>query len=136
MNPQPACTHKFGSAGSCAVLNRISNPPALGCWSLVLVLQIHHGNGTQKVFWEDDRVLFVSLHRRDKDFYPEVSLQHKALAAPANRVTQVGVLHLCDRPCLAALILLNIQGNANTLINHMSSWALALLMKSAKALPR
>jgi acetoin utilization deacetylase AcuC-like enzyme len=35
-------------------------------------MQVHHGNGTQKVFWEDDRVLFVSLHRRDKDFYPEV----------------------------------------------------------------
>lgn len=34
--------------------------------------QIHHGNGTQKAFYEDDRVLFVSLHRRDKDFYPEV----------------------------------------------------------------
>jgi hypothetical protein len=34
--------------------------------------QVHAGNGTQKVFYEDDRVLFVSLHRRDKDFYPEV----------------------------------------------------------------
>lgn len=37
-----------------------------------VVPQIHHGNGTQKVFWQDDRVLFVSLHRRDKDFYPQV----------------------------------------------------------------
>lgn len=39
---------------------------------LACPLQIHHGNGTQKVFWEDERVLFVSLHRRDKDFYPQV----------------------------------------------------------------
>lgn len=24
---------------------------------------VHHGNGTQKIFYEDGRVLFVSLHR-------------------------------------------------------------------------
>jgi acetoin utilization deacetylase AcuC-like enzyme len=35
-------------------------------------VQIHHGNGTQQIFEEDPRVLFVSLHRRDKNFYPEV----------------------------------------------------------------
>lgn len=41
------------------------------CW------QVHHGNGTQKVFWEDDRVLFVSVHRRDPGFYPEVGACNK-----------------------------------------------------------
>jgi hypothetical protein len=25
--------------------------------------QVHHGNGTQSLFWEDDRVLFISLHQ-------------------------------------------------------------------------
>lgn len=39
-------------------------------------MQVHHGNGTQKIFYDDDRVLFVSLHRRDKDFYPAVSITH------------------------------------------------------------
>lgn len=32
---------------------------------------IHHGDGTQEEFYEDDQVLFVSLHRCDKrTFYP------------------------------------------------------------------
>jgi acetoin utilization deacetylase AcuC-like enzyme len=35
-------------------------------------VQIHHGNGTQQIFYEDPRVLFVSLHRRDGNFYPQV----------------------------------------------------------------
>jgi acetoin utilization deacetylase AcuC-like enzyme len=29
---------------------------------------VHHGNGTQEIFWEDDTVLFVSLHQWP--FYP------------------------------------------------------------------
>ena len=29
---------------------------------------LHHGNGTQEIFWEDDTVLFVSLH--SWPFYP------------------------------------------------------------------
>ena len=29
---------------------------------------LHHGNGTQETFWEDDTVLFVSLH--EWPFYP------------------------------------------------------------------
>lgn len=32
---------------------------------------IHHGNGTQKAFYEDDRVLYISLHRYENGkFYP------------------------------------------------------------------
>ena len=29
---------------------------------------VHHGNGTQAIFWDDDTVLFVSLH--EWPFYP------------------------------------------------------------------
>jgi acetoin utilization deacetylase AcuC-like enzyme len=29
---------------------------------------VHHGNGTQEIFWDDDSVLFVSLHQWP--FYP------------------------------------------------------------------
>ncbi len=29
---------------------------------------VHHGNGTQEIFWEDDTVLFVSMHQWP--FYP------------------------------------------------------------------
>lgn len=32
---------------------------------------IHHGNGTQKAFYDDDQVLYISLHRHDAgNFYP------------------------------------------------------------------
>lgn len=32
---------------------------------------VHHGNGTQEIFYEDENVLFISLHRYDKaTFYP------------------------------------------------------------------
>ena len=32
---------------------------------------VHHGNGTQHMFYEDDRVLYFSLHRFDHgSFYP------------------------------------------------------------------
>jgi acetoin utilization deacetylase AcuC-like enzyme len=36
----------------------------------VLDIDIHHGNGTQAVFWERDDVLFVSIHADPADFYP------------------------------------------------------------------
>ena len=31
---------------------------------------VHHGNGTQEVFYTDPSVLYVSLHRRSLGFYP------------------------------------------------------------------
>lgn len=31
---------------------------------------VHHGNGTQKAFWDDPNVLYISLHRHDGTFYP------------------------------------------------------------------
>jgi acetoin utilization deacetylase AcuC-like enzyme len=34
----------------------------------VLDFDVHHGNGTQEIFWRDPRVLYVSLHRAP--FYP------------------------------------------------------------------
>jgi len=38
---------------------------------LILDFDVHHGNGTQDLFEEDDSVLFISLHRYDDgSFYP------------------------------------------------------------------
>nr|QDF21420.1 histone deacetylase 6 isoform X2 [Brachionus koreanus] len=38
---------------------------------LILDFDVHHGNGTQDIFLEDDTVLFISLHRYDNGtFYP------------------------------------------------------------------
>ena len=30
---------------------------------LIVDFDVHHGNGTQEAFYEDDRVLFISIHR-------------------------------------------------------------------------
>ncbi|XP_030493624.2 histone deacetylase 5 [Cannabis sativa] len=38
---------------------------------LIVDWDVHHGNGTQKMFWEDPRVLFFSVHRHEfGSFYP------------------------------------------------------------------
>ena len=37
----------------------------LECRILIIDWDIHHGNGTQRMFQEDKRVLYVSLHRKD-----------------------------------------------------------------------
>ncbi|XP_016489204.2 histone deacetylase 5 isoform X2 [Nicotiana tabacum] len=38
---------------------------------LIVDWDVHHGNGTQKMFWDDPRVLFFSVHRHDfGSFYP------------------------------------------------------------------
>ena len=30
---------------------------------LIVDFDVHHGNGTQEAFYDDDRVLFISIHR-------------------------------------------------------------------------
>ncbi|CAN8264847.1 unnamed protein product [Cochlearia groenlandica] len=38
---------------------------------LIVDWDVHHGNGTQKMFWKDPRVLFFSVHRHEHGcFYP------------------------------------------------------------------
>jgi len=37
---------------------------------LIIDFDVHHGNGTQDIFYEDDTVLFVSSHVRTPYFYP------------------------------------------------------------------
>jgi len=36
----------------------------------LLDIDFHHGNGTQEVFWEDDRVFFASIHGDPRTCYP------------------------------------------------------------------
>jgi len=36
----------------------------------VLDIDYHHGNGTQDIFWEDDRVLTISIHCDPRADYP------------------------------------------------------------------
>ncbi len=37
----------------------------------ILDWDLHHGNGTQEIFWNDPRVLFMSFHQRN--LYPKIS---------------------------------------------------------------
>ncbi len=37
---------------------------------LVVDWDVHHGNGTQDIFYEDPEVLFYSIHRYGRGFYP------------------------------------------------------------------
>src|SRR5262245_41025390 len=37
---------------------------------LVVDWDVHHGNGTQDIFWEDAEVMFFSIHRYGMGFYP------------------------------------------------------------------
>jgi acetoin utilization deacetylase AcuC-like enzyme len=37
---------------------------------LIVDWDVHHGNGTQDIFYDDPRVLFFSIHRFGMGFYP------------------------------------------------------------------
>lgn len=37
---------------------------------LIVDWDVHHGNGTQDIFWQDGSVLFLSIHRYGMGFYP------------------------------------------------------------------
>nr|WP_246665153.1 hypothetical protein [Neorhizobium sp. P12A] len=36
----------------------------------VIDVDVHHGNGTQQVFWDDPDVFFASVHRSPEAYYP------------------------------------------------------------------
>ncbi|KAM2487483.1 histone deacetylase 5-like isoform X3 [Malus sylvestris] len=50
----------------------LNEKPELGINKILIVdWDVHHGNGTQKMFWKDPRVLFFSVHRHEfGSFYP------------------------------------------------------------------
>ncbi|KAG5412184.1 hypothetical protein IGI04_008503 [Brassica rapa subsp. trilocularis] len=50
----------------------LNQRPDLGVKKILIVdWDVHHGNGTQKMFWKDPRVLVFSVHRHDGgSFYP------------------------------------------------------------------
>jgi len=60
----------FGLFSNVAVGAR--HAQSLGAQRVLIVdFDVHHGNGTQKAFYDDSTVLFVSLHRHDNgSFYP------------------------------------------------------------------
>lgn len=43
---------------------------ATGAGVAVLDLDVHHGNGTQSLFWDDSAIFFTSMHRCPTGYYP------------------------------------------------------------------
>ncbi|TPX57365.1 hypothetical protein SpCBS45565_g08219 [Spizellomyces sp. 'palustris'] len=42
---------------------------------LIVDWDVHHGNGTQRAFWDDPNVLFISIHRYEEGaFFPHLSI--------------------------------------------------------------
>lgn len=40
-------------------------------YCLIIIQDVHHGNGTQEAFYDDPSVLYISLHRYDNgNFFP------------------------------------------------------------------
>ncbi len=57
---------------------------------MVLDFDVHHGNGTQDIFYEDESVLFVSLHLYAPYFYPGIGGLHE-IGTRAGRGTTLNV---------------------------------------------
>jgi len=68
------------SGGFC-ILNHVAVAAALACnrgmRPAIIDFDVHHGNGTQFIFYRDPRVLYVSVHRRDGFFYPGTGGNHE-----------------------------------------------------------
>ncbi|EYU23514.1 hypothetical protein MIMGU_mgv1a023963mg [Erythranthe guttata] len=67
--PMGFCLYNNIAVAASFLLNR---RPKLGVGKILIVdWDVHHGNGTQKMFYEDPRVLTFSVHRHDSGkFYP------------------------------------------------------------------
>ncbi|GFP87444.1 histone deacetylase 5 [Phtheirospermum japonicum] len=67
--PMGFCLHNNVAIATSYLLNERRD---LGINKILIVdWDVHHGNGTQKMFYEDPRVLFFSVHRYDNGtFYP------------------------------------------------------------------
>ncbi|EKX36470.1 hypothetical protein GUITHDRAFT_59248, partial [Guillardia theta CCMP2712] len=67
----PACAMGFCIFGNVAVAAREAKLRQWAKRILIFDWDVHHGNGTQKMFLEDSSVLFFSVHRHDRgSFYP------------------------------------------------------------------
>lgn len=44
---------------------------------LIVDFDVHHGNGTQEIFYQDDSVMFISIHLYGPYFYPGVGASHE-----------------------------------------------------------
>ncbi|WFD30165.1 histone deacetylase [Malassezia sp. CBS 17886] len=64
---------------------------------LIVDWDVHHGNGTQRMFWDDADVLYVSLHRYEMGtFYPGTSYgNYDKVGGPGARGTSLNIPWPC-----------------------------------------
>lgn len=49
----------------------------------IIDIDVHHGNGTQEIFWDDPDVFFASVHRSPEAFYPHFAGYRKETGGSA-----------------------------------------------------
>ncbi len=49
----------------------------------IIDIDVHHGNGTQEIFWDDPDVFFASIHRSPEAFYPHFTGSQKETGGSA-----------------------------------------------------
>ena len=62
------CAMGFCFFNNCAVAAKTLKQE--GVDRVMILTGTHHGNGISNAFYEDDRVLYVSIHRYGRDFFP------------------------------------------------------------------
>jgi acetoin utilization deacetylase AcuC-like enzyme len=71
---------------------------------LIVDWDVHHGNGTQDIFWADPTVLFVSIHRFGHGFYPGTGADDETGTGPGlGFTTNVPVSYGTPRPDYRAI---------------------------------
>ena len=96
-------TPRRGRRWASATSTTSPSPPgtgsgAAGCASAILDFDVHHGNGTQDIFWEDGSVFFCSLHEDPRMQYPGSGLHPRARGRQgAGNHAEPAVRHRHDR---------------------------------------
>jgi len=91
------CLYNNVAVAATTLLNRPTGAADRVQRVMILDWDVHHGNGTQRAFWDDDRVLYVSLHRYENGtFYPGTTFGHyDQVGGPEARGTSVNVPWPC-----------------------------------------
>lgn len=98
---EPSCGTGFCLYNNVAVAatSVLANSPAEDPVRRILILDwdVHHGNGTQRAFWDNPNVLYVSLHRYENGtFYPGTNFgDYDMVGGPDARGTSLNIPWPC-----------------------------------------
>jgi acetoin utilization deacetylase AcuC-like enzyme len=73
----------FCLLNNAAIATRAARAEGVGRVAIV-DFDVHHGNGTQDVFWDDDSVLYASLHQFTPMFFPGTGGPHEQRETTVN----------------------------------------------------